>query len=157
MLISPIEAPHPVAPKHFRFESAWLLDETYKNMLRQCWKGDRDIVSNLINVESGLKVWNFQNFSQVLTKKKEFMVRLAGIQRSMQAGNNSGGLRRLENKLQNDLSVILKKEELMWHQRSRAKWVTDGDRNTKYYHLKTVTRRRKNNILMLKDENGNWI
>ncbi|MCI03819.1 hypothetical protein A2U01_0024860, partial [Trifolium medium] len=45
----------------------------------------------------------------------------------------------------------------MWHQRSRAKWLMNGDRNTKYYHLKTVTRRRKNNIVMLKDENGHWI
>lgn len=45
----------------------------------------------------------------------------------------------------------------MWFQRSRSMWLADGDRNTKYYHLQTVNRRRKNKILMLKDEGGNWI
>jgi hypothetical protein len=59
--------------------------------------------------------------------------------------------------LQTELSVLLKQEELMWHQRSRARWLLDGDRNTKYYHLKTVQRRRKNNVTMLKDANGQWI
>lgn len=33
----------------------------------------------------------------------------------------------------------------------------DGDRNTKYYNLKMVNKRRKNKILMLKEENGMWI
>lgn len=37
------------------------------------------------------------------------------------------------------------------------KWLTDGGRNTKYYHLKAVVRRRRNKILMLKDNNGIWI
>jgi hypothetical protein len=85
-------------------------------------------------------------------KKKELMARLAGIQANMHNGNNSGGLRQLETKLHEELSSILKKEELMWFQRSRSKWLIDGDRNTRYYHTKTVSRRRKNNILMLKNE-----
>ncbi|GAU10769.1 hypothetical protein TSUD_426120, partial [Trifolium subterraneum] len=44
----------------------------------------------------------------------------------------------------------------MWFQRSRAKWLMDGDRNTRYYHMKTITRRR-NNILMLRNTDGQWI
>ncbi|MCI07731.1 RNA-directed DNA polymerase (Reverse transcriptase), partial [Trifolium medium] len=33
----------------------------------------------------------------------------------------------------------------------------NGDRNTQYYHLKTVSRRRKNNVMMLRSEDGQWI
>ncbi|MCI12397.1 protein binding protein, partial [Trifolium medium] len=55
----------------------------------------------------------------------------------MYNGNRSSGLRRLETKLQCELHDIMKKEELMWFQRSRAKWLSDGDRNTRYYHVKT--------------------
>jgi len=29
----------------------------------------------------------------------------------------------------------------MWHQRSRANWLYDGDRNTKSYHIKLLTER----------------
>jgi hypothetical protein len=42
-------------------------------------------------------------------------------------------------------------------QRSRAKWLADGNRNARYYHLKTVSRRRRNNVIMLRDDQGEWI
>lgn len=33
----------------------------------------------------------------------------------------------------------------------------DGDRNRKYYHLKTIHRRRKNKTTMLKNDSGAWV
>lgn len=45
----------------------------------------------------------------------------------------------------------------MWFQRSRSKWLANGDRNTEYYHMKMVTRRRMNKITMLKDNHGTWV
>jgi hypothetical protein len=66
-------------------------------------------------------------------------------------------LQSLEQRLQGELNDILRKEELMWFQRSRAKWLKDGDRNTRYYHIKTVSRKRINNVIMLKNDNGQWI
>ncbi|CAK8565399.1 unnamed protein product [Lathyrus sativus] len=47
---------------------------------------------------------------------------------------------------------ILKKEEQLWFQCSRAKWLVKRDRNTKYHHFKVVQRRRQNHILMIKGE-----
>jgi hypothetical protein len=85
-----------MAPKQFRFESAWILNDSYKNMLQQCWNEEGDIVSNLQNVRRDVQEWKIHNFNQVIKKKKELVGRIAGIQRSMQAGNNSGGLRRLD-------------------------------------------------------------
>jgi hypothetical protein len=43
-----------------------------------------------------------------------------------------------EIKLQRELKDILRKEELVWFQRSGVKWLTYEDRNTRYYHTKTV-------------------
>jgi hypothetical protein len=82
---------------------------------------------------------------------------LSGIQRNIQQRRGDRGLKILESKLNKELSDVLTQEERLWFQRSRAKWLSDGDRNTKYYHLKTVNRRRKNKILMLRDGNGVWI
>src|SRR3954469_3347619 len=56
-----------------------------------------------------------------------------------------------------ELRDILNHEELMWFQRSRTMWLSDGDMNTKYYHMRTIARRKMNKILMLKDNNGDWI
>ncbi|WJX64016.1 hypothetical protein P8452_48843 [Trifolium repens] len=157
ILISPREAPHPVAPRQFKFESAWLGEANYQDMLKTCWKRRDSIANNLHSVEREIKIWKYQHLDQVLHIKKELMARIAGVQRRIQGGVSNEGLRNLEHRLQSELSDILKKEELMWFQRSRAKWLRDGDRNTRYYHLKTVKRRRQNNILMLKDEQGQWI
>ncbi|PNX75251.1 ribonuclease H, partial [Trifolium pratense] len=157
LLISPLDDTYIRAPRQFRFESAWLLDNTYQAMLAESWRRELSVPHNLDNVQRGITNWKLQTFDQVKRKKKEIMARLAGIQNRMYHGNNSGGLKRLEYKLQAELNNILEKEELMWFQRSRAKWLIDGDRNTRYYHTKTISRRRRNNILMLKNDHGEWI
>jgi hypothetical protein len=157
ILISPKEAPHLVAHKLFRFESAWTTNNTYNDMLRHSWNSAGTVVDNLNTVERNIKIWKFHTIKQVIHQKKVLMARIGGIQRSLQTSTNRPGLKRLEQRLQSQLSDILYKEELMWFQRSRAKWLKDGDRNTKYYHLKTLSRRRRNNVIMLKNDNGQWI
>jgi hypothetical protein len=126
-------------------------------MLKTHWRGEVSLEENLGRLQHDFKRWKLYTIDQVIMKKKEIMARLGGIQNSLHNGTRHEGLRELENKLQKKLSEILKKEELMWFQRSRAKWLMYGDKNTRYYHLKTVSRRRRNNIVTLKDKHGKWI
>jgi len=63
----------------------------------------------------------------------------------------------LEKDLQGQLEITLYQEECLWFQKSRSQWITDGDRNDKYYHSKTIIRRRKNKILFLRNGTGNWV
>lgn len=44
----------------------------------------------------------------------------------------------------------------MWRQRSRAVWLKDGDRNTKFFHNKATQRAKVNNISKLRHEDGVW-
>ncbi len=44
----------------------------------------------------------------------------------------------------------------MWRQRSKALWIANGDRNTKYFHGTASQRRRRNYIPGLRDERGEW-
>jgi len=39
---------------------------------------------------------------------------------------------------------VLQQEEMLWYQKSREKWERYGDRNTKFFHTLTTTRRKKN-------------
>ena len=45
----------------------------------------------------------------------------------------------------------------MGHQKSKTQWIQDGDRNTKFYHTKTIAHRKKNRIKMLRDHKGRWV
>ena len=86
-------------------------------------------------------------------KKKALLARLGGIQKSP-AYPYSRFLYNLESELQSQLNEILKVEEIKWFQKSRTGWISKGDRNTRYYHLKTSVRRRRNRVLALQDATG---
>lgn len=59
--------------------------------------------------------------------------------------------------LYNKLQSLLGQEEAHWKQRSKAAWLREGDRNTRYFHQKASNRRQKNNIKGLFDKSGNWL
>ncbi|XP_057744898.1 uncharacterized protein LOC130962743 [Arachis stenosperma] len=57
---------------------------------------------------------------------------------------------KLENKLEDELN----KEERYWREKSRCKWLKEGDKNTRYFHQKCEVRNRKNKIWGLTTTNG---
>lgn len=48
-------------------------------------------------------------------------------------------------------------EEQFWQQKSRVKWLQDGDRNTKYFHSIVAERRAKAVIHRIKSSSGVWL
>ncbi|GAU10788.1 hypothetical protein TSUD_424840, partial [Trifolium subterraneum] len=57
---------------------------------------------------------------------------------------------------QREYDLILRQEEIHWYQKAREDWIKLGDRNTKFFHTKTVIRRKRNRIHGLHLRNGIW-
>ena len=74
----------------------------------------------------------------------------------MVARDINGSLGREINNLRREINDLLDSEEIMWQQRAKVQWLGLGDRNTKYFHSKASERKKKNTILGLVDEEGNW-
>jgi hypothetical protein len=55
------------------------------------------------------------------------------------------------------VEIILEREELHWLQRARANWLTQGDRNTKFFHQFASARRKRNMIKKLKGDDDQWV
>ncbi|XP_058762861.1 uncharacterized protein LOC131636243 [Vicia villosa] len=115
ILISLYEECYSYQQRPFRFETAWIMNETYVNMLHDSWKEDNSIINNLKNVVDGIENWKFNSFDQIKRIKSALIRRLNGVQHKLQLHDNRGGMRRLEVKLQGELSNILNQEELMWY------------------------------------------
>ncbi|OMP11477.1 reverse transcriptase [Corchorus capsularis] len=62
----------------------------------------------------------------------------------------------LFNQCKSELDDLIKQEEVMWRERSKAFWLREGDRNTGYFHSVATTRRRRNNISSIEDAGVDW-
>jgi len=140
----------------FRFEAAWTSHVEFNNFLNSKWDRDKDIVESLQNLTTDLKKWNKETFGDIFKRKNEILGRLNGIQNSSNYGYSTF-LEKLEKELQDQLVITLYQEECLWFQKSRSQWITDEDRNTKYYHSKTIVRRRRNKIISLRNDDRAWV
>lgn len=79
------------------------------------------------------------------------------IQRVVQNERGLRSLHNLESKYQQELLKTLHQEKLVWYQLSNANWLVEGDRNTRFFHVKAMQRKREKNISMIKNLQGQWV
>lgn len=58
--------------------------------------------------------------------------------------------------LAHKLNLLLSQDYEYWKQRSRVLWLSEGDRNTKFFHCQASMRHKKNHITGLFDSEGVW-
>ena len=56
-----------------------------------------------------------------------------------------------------ELDVVLDQEAELWALKSRINWMVLGDRNTSFYHVSALARRKRNLITSVKNEVGEWL
>ena len=140
----------------FKFQTCWLIDVSFPKIVAQAWGSRFRLEDAIRKFEKDATTWNRMQFGNIFSRKKNIMVRLNGIQRAVSI-NPSAFLLNLENELLKDLDIVLKQEEELWALKSQVSWMVQGDRNTAFYHLLTLVRRKRNLIMSIKDSAGEWI
>jgi hypothetical protein len=72
LLVCPVDGSHLTAPKQFRFESAWLMESNYNNLLKGVSPGQFPVWRNLQNVRDSIDQWKLDSFDQTRNNKKNW-------------------------------------------------------------------------------------
>ncbi|KAB2595306.1 hypothetical protein D8674_030756 [Pyrus ussuriensis x Pyrus communis] len=141
----------------FRFEAFWMKDKDCREIIKTCWDEacDGDLLlrwQKKINLCRGrLKEWSKRKFRQRKEKIEQLTQHLGVLQ-----NNWKENVEQIQ-EVSIQLDRLWEQEEIYWKQRSRIKWVQQGDADTSIFHQSTMQRRRQNKIVKLMDVNRQWV
>ncbi|XP_071676896.1 uncharacterized protein [Lolium perenne] len=142
--------------KLFRYEVMWESHEGFPEHLADSWNASEksrnvaDLKSKLQSVSHNLSTWGRETFGSVRLQIRTLQRDLA-ILRS-QPGRVGPSMEEKETVAK--LEEVLQREEIMWRQRSRIQWLAEGDKNTRFFHLRASQRKKKNRIAALARADG---
>lgn len=157
-----VEQP-PIRGKPFKFFDFWTHHPEFKTTVHQAWNTPIlgvpmfQLVSKLKRVKFRLKSLNRDAFSDITAKVAEAREALASAQNQLQADPESTALTQQEVESRRVYVELRSHEESFYRQKSRVKWLKEGDRNTKFFHHSMKRRHLSNRILSVKDSSGNVI
>ncbi|KAK2664916.1 hypothetical protein Ddye_003490 [Dipteronia dyeriana] len=143
--------------KPFRFEAMWLKHKKFDEIFLNNWSTQGDMTDEKIyNLSRVLQKWNKEEFGNLFHNKRRLLAHIHGIQKCL-SERFSHHLSLLEETLLNKYKDTLEHKEIFWKQKSRNCWLNEGDKNTKFFHLSTIIRRRRNKIEGFKKVDGRWV
>lgn len=108
------------------------------------------LVRSLKSTTTALKAWNRSHFGYANKKIQNLEEELRIIQ--LQDGDST----EKERYILEELRIQRQRWESILKQKSCEIWIKEGDRNTKFFHMSLLLRRRRNRVEAIKDE-AQWI
>lgn len=115
-----------------------------------CWEKFQEKAKTC---KRALLAWNKVTFKNVVVEISKLKILL---QKLLNGGNSVANWE--ENiMIRKEIDGLWKQEEMYWGQKSRLKWLTYGDKNSKFFHATTVQRRNRNKLFRIKNKDGEWV
>lgn len=135
----------------FKFEKMWLSHPCFNNLLSSVWS--RPVSHNpqfilfqkLKSFRTSLRQCNNETFGKLKQNIQLAEDSILPLQICM-ALNPSDATAALLAEAKSSFHNLLRAEETYWKQKSRVKWLEDGNRNTKFFHLSAKIRGNRNTI-----------
>ncbi|KAE8705601.1 hypothetical protein F3Y22_tig00110419pilonHSYRG00004 [Hibiscus syriacus] len=111
-------------------------------------KKRRGIFSFLQETKKSIRNWSGRKFYRISDSISELELKINDIEFTAQSSvllNKRGSVMQFKS----NLWRLYRIEESIWFQKSRARWIKDGDRNTRFFHLSALNRSKRNEITSL--------
>jgi hypothetical protein len=150
----------------FKFNSVWLEEPEFVNLVRENWNGllGNEILNPMDALVKKLKLLKSLVINWERKKKLEAKEELVKIEMDLDTmyTNFPEGFEKEEDKVlvlekEKRKMVLLRQEEETWRQKSRLNWLASGDRNTKFFHAYANSRKQINTIWDITKEDGTVI
>ena len=120
--------------------------ESFKEM------GGHKFMRQLQFVKAKLKAWNKASFGEPNERKKSILLDLANFDTMEQERGISPELLVQRALRKEELEELILREEIHWRQKTRVKWVKEGDCNSNFFHKVANGRRNRKYIKVLEKE-----
>ncbi|KAG7951253.1 hypothetical protein I3843_13G156700 [Carya illinoinensis] len=131
----------------------WLVAEGFVDKVRSWWSsymftGNPSFIlaCKLKTLKQDLKKWNLEVFGSIDNQKNTLMEELQDFEARELTGDLSEEALARKMVVVIELEKVLLMEEISWRQKSRALWLKEGDKCTKFLHKVANSHRRSNTI-----------
>ncbi|GAU09987.1 hypothetical protein TSUD_393040 [Trifolium subterraneum] len=150
-------------PKPFRFNNFWLKHNNFRTLVKDTWEAQQFtgwmgyiLKDRLKGLKIAIKNWNGVVYGKPVERKNSLVEKIKALDLKSEQVGISGEEVATRKKLFDELWVVLKSIDASIFQRSRARWLKEGDANTKYFHSQVKARGRINKVSALLTDNG-WV
>ncbi|XP_019178363.1 PREDICTED: uncharacterized protein LOC109173576 [Ipomoea nil] len=122
-------------------------------IVNEAWENSvgETIPSRLDYCGEQLRRWG-GDLGKRLTREIETTQKRINLLRGRTDHSSLAMVRELDNKMRQ----LYSQQNIFWRQRAKQYWLTQGDRNTKFFHCYATSRKKKNTVVRLKNEAGIW-
>ncbi|CAL9233634.1 unnamed protein product, partial [Arabidopsis halleri] len=149
-----------VSKKCFKYFSFLASHPQFMSIIKDAWSAETAVGSAMFTLGEHLKaakkacrLLNRQGFSNLQQRTKEALTALEDIQ-SMMMTNPSASLFREEHVARKKWDFFAVALESFYRQKSRIKWLKEGDANTRFFHKAVLAHHAKNLIKYLRRVDG---
>jgi hypothetical protein len=142
--------------KLFRYEMMWEKHEDFQPFLNDAWKSEgkaetmSQLKDKLHRMSGSLSTWGRTTFGSVQGEIRQLQLRLSDLREGLARQGPSEE----EGAIVQRLTELYGREEVMWRQRSRIQWLAEGEKNTRFFHLRACQRKKRNKITRLVRHDG---
>jgi hypothetical protein len=149
-------------PKPFKFNNCWLDHPGFLEFVKGTWE-NMDIHGNkafvlkekLKSLKISLKAWNHDVFGLVDLNIDNTVKKLNEVEELLDDGDRDPSTLNTKELVKKFWEQIHAKESLL-RQKSRLKWIQEGDSNSHFFHSVIKGRRRRNQLVSLK-KGDDWL
>ncbi|KAL2481397.1 Uncharacterized protein Adt_34363 [Abeliophyllum distichum] len=148
-----------LGPRPFRFLNVWSRHHDFLSFVSQKWSfpthhtGMTALWEKIFRLKQGLRWWNRHVFGDIFQRVKDAECRVDEAE-SVYDSDPTPAHRDTLHQAQAGLNQTLSIEEAFWKQKAGARWICEGDHNTRYFHSMVQGRRIRSRIRSITSETG---